>query len=88
MGKVNIQKEREENSVPLDLIDGFADMSTGFTNSNQGHSAEFHGYLSEPNRGRETYWMRVMEDGIKLDPYVEGNYSGLYPGSNVTGTQP
>jgi hypothetical protein len=30
----------------------------------------------------------IMEDGIKLDPYAEGNYSGLYPTSNVTGTQP
>jgi hypothetical protein len=53
-------------------------MSAGFTNSNQGHSAQFHGYLSEPERGRGNYWLRVMEDGMLLFPTVEGNYSGLY----------
>ncbi len=84
LGQVNIKKEREENKVPLELINGFTDMSTGFTNSNQGHSAQFHGYLSEPERGRGNYWLRVMADGMRLDPltlldpYKQDDYSGLY----------
>ena len=49
-----------------------------FTNSNQGHSAQFHGYLSEPERGRGNYWLRVMEQGFDLSPRTSGNYSGLY----------
>ena len=57
----------------------------GFTDSNQGHSAQFHGYLSEPHRGRGNYWLRVMEEGLDLRPDIERSYSVLYTNSLKVG---
>lgn len=87
LGQVDVEEQRLQ-SVPFNLISSYLNMRSGFTNSNQGHSAEFHGYLSEAGRGRETYWLQVMEQGIGLKPDVTGSYSGLYPTTNLTGTQP
>jgi hypothetical protein len=54
-------------------------VNEGFTDSNQGHSAEFHGYLAEPGIPRKDYWLRVMEDGFDLNPDRTDSYSGLHP---------
>jgi hypothetical protein len=50
----------------------------GFTDSNQGHSAQFHGYLGDTEVStRDDYWLDVMDTGFNLDP--DGAYSKLYP---------
>jgi hypothetical protein len=84
---VEDERKRPNNPVPFLSISNTVPMG-GFTNSNQGHSAQFYGYLSEPERGRGNYWLQVMVKGIGLNPELTGSYSGLYPNTNVTGTQP
>ena len=81
LGQVNIDKERKRTTSPP-LFTGFTDSNhnmAGFSNSNQGHSAQFHGYLSEGGRGRAEYWKQVMNKGLDLKPNKEGHYSGLHP---------
>ncbi|MES9830597.1 MAG: hypothetical protein ABW201_20280 [Candidatus Thiodiazotropha sp.] len=53
----------------------------GFTTSNQGHSAEFHGHLADPDIPRTNYWLDVMEDGFEMLNRPDGtnDYSGLRP---------
>jgi hypothetical protein len=54
--------------------------NVGFTDSNQGHSAEFHGYLGDTEVStRDDYWLDVMETGFGLNPDITGSYSGLHP---------
>jgi hypothetical protein len=77
LGQVDVEEQRAK-SIPFSLISSYLNMSLDFTTSNQGHSAQFHGYLSEPERGRGNYWLRVMEQGFDLSPRTGGNYSGLY----------
>jgi hypothetical protein len=54
-----------------------------FTNSNQDHSAQFHGYYSErrfpdSKRVRMSYWNGILEDSLKLTK--SDQYSGLRNG--------
>jgi len=54
----------------------------GFTNSNQDHSAQFHGYYAEPSiRGngpvRAGYWNRILRLSLRLDPLSDDDFSGL-----------
>jgi hypothetical protein len=55
----------------------------GFTNSNQDHSAQFHGYYAEPSpipgRGpvRANFWNRVLGQSLELDPLSDSDLSGL-----------
>lgn len=46
-----------------------------FTNSNQGHSSQFHGYLSDPERKRRDYWQSILSGSMLLNP--DADYSGL-----------
>jgi hypothetical protein len=56
---------------------GFYDMNSwrSFTDSNQGHSSQFHGYLSEPERERRNYWQSILSQSMLLNP--DADYSGL-----------
>lgn len=64
-------------------ITGISNMS-GYTNSNQDHSAPFHGYYSEVStkdknqiikrKQRATYWNLVLSDSLELG---SANYTGL-----------
>jgi len=55
---------------------------TGFTTSNQDHSAQFHGYYSEQTveqggkQQRAAYWNALIDDGLNLD-VDNKNYTGL-----------
>jgi hypothetical protein len=54
---------------------------SGFTNSNQDHSAQFHGYYSE-RRGvipfRAGYWNNILQESFAFDS--DTDYSGLVNG--------
>ncbi|MET0063934.1 MAG: alpha/beta hydrolase, partial [Candidatus Thiodiazotropha endolucinida] len=59
--------------LPADML---ANSDFGsFTSSNQGHSGQFHGYLSEPGRNRYLYWRNVLDQSLQLNPRTD--YSGL-----------
>jgi hypothetical protein len=69
-----------QSNIDDELI-GIASQNLGFTNSNQDHSAQFHGYYSElsPYSGsgsavRAVYWNLLLQDSVQLPT---GNYSGL-----------
>jgi len=56
----------------------------GFTDSNQDHSAQFHGYYAEPSPKlnnsapvRAAYWNRVLQQSLELDPLANDDLSGL-----------
>lgn len=56
--------------------------SLGFTDSNQDHSGQFHGYYAEPSvRGRgpvrAAYWNGVLRQSLELDPLSNDDFSGL-----------
>ncbi|WP_303909410.1 hypothetical protein [Thiohalomonas denitrificans] len=78
LGQVDTNLQNRENGVPFSDISGGSASNRSFTTSNQGHSAQFHGYLSEPGRGRGNYWLQVMEESFRLNPQAKGVYSGLY----------
>jgi hypothetical protein len=68
----------------VDASIGVRSQNLGFTNSNQDHSAQFHGYYSEPSpysgdnsAVRAIYWNRILNRsvGLGLD-----DYSGLKNG--------
>jgi hypothetical protein len=65
----------------------FSGNNLDFTNSNQDHSAQFHGYYAEPSvkEGhapvRARYWNKVLRDVLKLElPPFGNDYSGLRNG--------
>ncbi|HHI92164.1 MAG TPA: alpha/beta hydrolase, partial [Gammaproteobacteria bacterium] len=52
----------------------------GFTNSNQDHSGQFHGYYAERRNGqpfRASYWNRVLRLSLRLDPLSNDDLTGL-----------
>jgi hypothetical protein len=67
-----------------DAVIGIASQDLGFTNSNQDHSAQFHGYYSElspysgnNNAVRAIYWNKILNRSVELGPE---DYSGLKNG--------
>jgi hypothetical protein len=58
-------------------------VNEGFSSSNQGHSAQFHGYLGDTEVStRDDYWLDVMRNGFGMNPLEEGVYSKLRPSEN------
>jgi hypothetical protein len=75
MGQMEKPDKMPESSEILAV-----ETNEGFTDSNQGHSAEFHGYLGDTEVStRDDYWLDVMETGFGLNPDITGSYSGLHP---------
>jgi hypothetical protein len=75
------QMEKPDPDDPMPESSEISAVETheGFTDSNQGHSAEFHGYLGDTEVStRDDYWLDVMEKGFGI-LQREGNYSGLRP---------
>lgn len=79
LGQVGVENKQQNNST-VEIFDNI--QMVGFTDSNQDHSAPFHGYYSEitpkPNlttQQRAVYWNLVLERSFR---YVDGiDYTGL-----------
>jgi len=81
LGQQAVAKEAVKNTE-VEITDNFALL--GLTNSNQDHSAPFHGYYSEisaedrnaavKRRQRASYWNTVLDASLNLP---DTSYSGL-----------
>ncbi len=68
LGQLNRTGGEVRGNIPLNL-----------TSSNQDHSAQFHGYLSEPKGGsrvRLQFWLNMMRIGFEIG---EDDFSDLAP---------
>ena len=76
----HILPARTQSLGQLDVVGGEIDsvQSLNFTNSNQDHSAQFHGYLSEIRPSglptRKLFWQNLLDQGFELE---DEDYSGL-----------
>jgi len=79
LGQQAVAKEAVKNTE-VEITDNFALL--GLTNSNQDHSAPFHGYYSQLSpRNRElqraAYWNTVLSESLNLIPQRLNDLTGL-----------